>query len=300
MTVASSTKSTLPSSASRPGPPPVSQPTPRPPRSWGLPLALSFTGLYLLIIVLVPLAGIFVRASSLSFDELFAILTRDRVLAALRVTVTTSLSAALADVGLGLLIAWVLVRYPFPGRRFFDAIVDIPFALPTAVAGIALTTLYSENGWIGRIAGAFGLKIAFTPLGITIALMFVGLPFVVRAVQPVLEDMDPATEEAARMLGASKWQAFRYVVFPEIAPALASGFTLAFARALGEYGSVVFISGNMPMKTEIVPLLIITQLEQYDYASATAIAASMLTISFVLLLVINALQSKKRRVGEGH
>jgi sulfate/thiosulfate transport system permease protein len=279
MTVESSTRSSKPAER------------PRRKKSWALTIALSSTALYLLVIVLVPLAGLFAGAARLDASRLYDTLTAPRVLAAFRLSFGASFAAGLCDAALGLLIAWVLVRYRFPGRRFFDAIVDLPFALPTAVAGIALTALFTETGWLGRL----GVDIAFTPAGIVAAMLFIGLPFVVRSIQPVLADMDPALEEAARTLGASRWQTFRHVFLPEIAPALASGFTLAFARALGEYGSVVFISGNMPMKTEIVPLLIIGKLEQYDYAGATALGAAMLTVSFALLLVINTLESRARR-----
>jgi sulfate transport system permease protein len=211
------------------------------------------------------------------------------------VTFFTSLSAALLNAIFGLLVAWVLVRYPFPGRRLLDAIVDLPFALPTAVAGIALTTLYAETGWIGSRLSSLGLRVAFTPLGIVVALTFIGLPFVVRTLQPVLQDLEPELEEAAASLGASRWQTFRRVLLPALGPALLTGFALAFARAIGEYGSVVFISGNMPMRTEIVPLLIMARLEQFDYAGATAIAVVMLVASFVLLLLINLLQWWSRR-----
>jgi sulfate transport system permease protein len=217
------------------------------------------------------------------------------VLASYRVTFGASFVAALVNTGFGFLVAWVLVRYRFPGRRVVDAMVDLPFALPTAVAGIALTTLYASNGWIGSYLEPLGLKISYTWLGITVALVFIGLPFVVRTVQPVLDDLEVEVEEAAASLGARRWQTFTRVVFPTVAPALLTGFALAFARAIGEYGSVVFISGNMPMKTEIVPLLIITKLEQYDYAGATAVAVVMLVASFVLLLAINLLQWTARR-----
>jgi len=221
--------------------------------------------------------------------------TAPRVLAAYRVTFGASLVAALVNTVFGLLVAWVLVRYPFPGRRLVDAIVDLPFALPTAVAGIALTTLYAPNGWIGARLEPLGIKVSYTWLGITVALIFIGLPFVVRTVQPVLDDLEVEVEEAAARLGARRWQTFVRVVFPAIAPALLTGFALAFARAIGEYGSVVFISGNMPMKTEIAPLLIMTKLEQYDYAGATAVAMVMLVVSFGLLLLINILQWAARR-----
>jgi len=216
-------------------------------------------------------------------------------MASYRITLLTSFAAALVNVVFGVLVAWVLVRYRFPGRRLLDAMVDLPFALPTAVAGITLTTLYAENGWIGSRLAVMGVKVAFTPLGIVVALIFIGLPFVVRTVQPVLQDLELDVEEAAASLGASRWQTFRRVLLPAIAPAALTGFTLAFARAIGEYGSVVFISGNMPMKTEIAPLLIMTKLEQFDYAGATAIAVVMLLGSFILLLAINLLQWWSRR-----
>jgi len=224
--------------------------------------------------------------------------TNPRVVAAYRVTFGASFLAALINTGFGLLVAWVLVRYRFPGRRLVDAIVDLPFALPTAVAGIALTTLYAPSGWIGSYLEPLGIKVSYTWLGIPVALIFIGLPFVVRTVQPVLDDLEVEVEAAAASLGARRWQTFTRVVFPTVAPALLTGFALAFARAVGEYGSVVFISGNMPMKTEIVPLLIITKLEQYDYAGATAVALVMLVASFVLLLAINLLQWAARRRAE--
>jgi len=216
--------------------------------------------------------------------------TDPRVLASYRVSLSTAAAAALADGVLGLLLAWVLARYRFPGKRIFDALIDLPFALPTAVAGVSLTALYSANGWIGSRLEPLGLKIAYTPLGITLALMFIGIPFVVRTVQPVLEDMERDTEEAAATLGAGRWRIFRKVILPELIPPLLTGFALAFARGIGEYGSVVFISGNMPMRTEIAPLLIMSKLEQYDYAGATAVAMLLLLISFLMILVINLLQ----------
>jgi sulfate transport system permease protein len=245
--------------------------------------------------VLLPLATVFARTADLSGSVFWATVTDPRVLASYRVTFGASFVAALVNTGFGFLVAWVLVRYRFPGRRVVDAMVDLPFALPTAVAGIALTTLYASNGWIGSYLEPLGLKISYTWLGITVALVFIGLPFVVRTVQPVLDDLEVEVEEAAASLGARRWQTFTRVVFPTVAPALLTGFALAFARAIGEYGSVVFISGNMPMKTEIVPLLIITKLEQYDYAGATAVAVVMLVASFVLLLAINLLQWTARR-----
>jgi sulfate transport system permease protein len=248
--------------------------------------------------VLLPLATVFTRTADLSWADFWGTVTNPRVLASYRVTFGTSLVAALVNTLFGLLVAWVLVRYRFPGRRVVDAMVDLPFALPTAVAGISLTTLYASNGWVGRYLEPFGIKVAYSWLGITVALIFIGLPFVVRTVQPVLDDLEVDVEEAAASLGARRWQTFTRVVFPSVAPALLTGFALAFARAIGEYGSVVFISGNMPMKTEIVPLLIITKLEQYDYAGATAVALVMLVASFTLLLAINLMQwATRRRAG---
>jgi sulfate transport system permease protein len=261
----------------------------------GFGLSLGITCTYLSLVVLLPLATVFARTSELSGSALWATVTAPRVMASYRVTFGASLVAALVNTVFGLLVAWVLVRYRFPGRRVVDAMVDLPFALPTAVAGIALTTLYASNGWIGRYLDPLGIKISYTWLGITVALIFIGLPFVVRTVQPVLDDLEVEVEEAAASLGAQRWQTFTRVVVPTIAPALLTGFALAFARAIGEYGSVVFIAGNMPMKTEIVPLLIITKLEQYDYAGATAIAMVMLIVSFGLLLTINLLQWAARR-----
>ena len=256
----------------------------------GFGLTLGYTLLYLGIIVLVPLSAAFIKTSTLTWEQFWTTVTAPRVLASYKLTFGISLLAALANVVFGLLVAWVLVRYRFFGRRFMDALVDLPFALPTAVAGIALTTLYAPNGWIGRWFEPLGIKIVFTPIGIWIALTFIGLPFVVRTVQPVLEDLDAELEEAAASLGANRWQTFWRVILPPLYPPLITGFALAFARAVGEYGSVVFISGNMPMKTEITPLLIMTKLEQYDYAGATALAVVMLVLSFFLLLTINVLQ----------
>jgi sulfate/thiosulfate transport system permease protein len=249
--------------------------------------------------VLVPLSTLFVRSASLTWAEFWGVVTDPRVLASFRLTFGAAFLAALANSLFGLVVAWVLVRYEFPGRKLIDALVDLPFALPTAVAGIALTAVYSPNGWLGRPLEALGVKAAFTPLGVVVALVFIGLPFVVRTIQPVLEDMDPDMEEAAMTLGASRAQTVFRVVLPALVPALVTGFALAFARAVGEYGSVVFISGNMPMKTEIAPLLIMTKLEQFDYAGATSIAVVMLAISFALLLTINLLQGwARRRQGE--
>jgi sulfate transport system permease protein len=256
----------------------------------GFGLSMGYTLVYLSLIVLLPLSVLFAKTASLSWGQFWETVTAERVLASYQLTFLASLIAALINAVFGLLIAWVLVRYSFPGKRIVDGLVDLPFALPTAVAGIALTTVYSPNGWIGQYFEAIGIKVAFTPLGIVIALTFIGLPFVVRTVQPILQELDRQYEEAAATLGANRWQTFRRVIFPPLLPALFTGFALAFARALGEYGSVVFIAGNMPMKTEITPLLIITKLEQYDYAGATAIASVMLVASFVLLLMINILQ----------
>jgi len=256
----------------------------------GFNLALGFTLLYLSLIVLIPISAAFIRTAELTLPEFWDVVTTPRVLASYRLTFGASFAAALLNAIFGLLVAWVLVRYSFPGKKLIDALVDLPFALPTAVAGIALTALYAGNGWIGQYLEPLGLKVAFTPAGVFVALMFIGLPFVVRTVQPVLEDLEPELEEAAATLGASRLQTFLRVIFPAIFPALITGFALAFARAIGEYGSVIFIAGNMPMISEITPLLIITKLEQYDYAGATALAVVMLVISFVLLLIINLLQ----------
>ena len=256
----------------------------------GFSLSLGFTVFYLSLFVLIPLSMVFLRTASLSFKEFLAVITAERTLAAYRLSFGTAFVSAGINAVFGLIVAWVLVRYSFPGKRIVDAMVDFPLALPTAVAGIALTELYVPSGWIGQFLQAWGIKGAFTPLGITIALTFIGLPFVVRTVQPVLEDIDPQIEEAAASLGANRWQTITMVIFPVIIPALLTGITLAFARAIGEYGSVIFIAGNMPMKTEIAPLLIMTKLEQYDYAGATAIAAGMLLISFLLLAAANFFQ----------
>ncbi len=256
----------------------------------GFGLTLGITLLYLSLIVLIPLSGVLIQTASLSWEQFWETISDSRVVASYQLSFGASFVAAGINVIFGLLIAWVLVRYSFPGKRVIDGLIDLPFALPTAVAGIVLTTLYSPNGWIGSFFDSFGIKVAFTPLGIIIALTFIGLPFVVRTVQPVLEDLDKEMEEAASILGASRWQTFRFVILPPLYPALLTGFSLAFARALGEYGSIVFISGNMPMKTEITPLLIMTKLEQFDYAGATAIALVMLTISFLLLFLINGIQ----------
>jgi sulfate transport system permease protein len=258
----------------------------------GFDLALGFTLLYLSFIVLIPLSAAFLKTFTMTWPAFWEAVATPRVLASYRLTFGASFAAALLNAVFGLLVAWVLVRYEFPFKRVIDALVDLPFALPTAVAGIALTALYSANGWIGQ---HLPFKVSFTPLGVFVALTFIGLPFVVRTVQPVLEDMHKELEEAAATLGASRWQTFRHVIFPILAPALLTGFALAFARALGEYGSVIFIAGNMPMVSEITPLLIITKLEQYDYTGATAIAVVMLVAAFVMLLAINLLQAWARK-----
>jgi sulfate transport system permease protein len=256
---------------------------------------LGFTLLYLSLIVLIPLGALVWKSSTLGWAEFAAAVTSPRVLAAYRLSFGAALAAAGVNAGFGLVVAWVLVRYRFPGRALADALVDLPFALPTAVAGITLTALLAKHGWIGSRLEPLGIQVAYTPLGITVALIFIGLPFVVRAVQPVLQDLDAEFEEAAASLGASRWQTFRRVLLPTILPALTTGFALAFARGVGEYGSVVFISGNMPMKTEIAPLLIVTRLEQYEYAAATAMALVMLLVSLALLLAVNGLQAWTRR-----
>jgi sulfate transport system permease protein len=261
----------------------------------GFGLTMGFTLAYLGLIVLIPLLAAFVRTAGMSWAQFTAAVASPRVIAAYRLSFGASLAAGLVNMVFGLVVAWVLVRYKFPGKRILDAIVDLPFALPTAVAGIALTSLYAPNGWVGRWLAPLGVKVAFTWAGVFVALTFIGLPFVVRTVQPVLQDLEPEIEEAAATLGASRLQVVALVLLPELLPSLLTGFALAFARALGEYGSVVFISGNMPMKTEIVPLLIITKLEQYDYSGATAIAVVMLVSSFLLLLLINLLQKWSRR-----
>ncbi len=256
----------------------------------GFKLTLGYTLLYLSLIVLIPLACTIWKTSALTWDQFWHTVTAPRVLASYRLSFGASFLAALTNLFFGLLVAWVLVRYQFWGKRFVDALVDLPFALPTAVAGIALTAVYAPHGWIGRWLEPLGIQVAFTRLGVFVALTFIGLPFIVRTVQPVLEDFDLEIEESAASLGANRWQTFWRVTLPMLRPALLTGFTLAFARALGEYGSVVFISGNMPMKTEITPLLIYTKLEEFDYPGATAIAVAMLVASFVLLLTINFLQ----------
>ena len=261
----------------------------------GFNLTLGYTVLYLSLIVLIPLSALVFKTFTLTWDQFWVAVTAPRVLASYKLTFGASLIAALVNVVFGLLVAWVLVRYKFPGKRIVDALVDLPFALPTAVAGISLTALLAGNGWIGQYLEPRGIKLAFTPAGIVIALIFIGLPFVVRTVQPVLEDTEKELEEAASSLGATRFQTFTRVILPAILPALLTGFAMAFARAIGEYGSVIFIAGNMPMISEITPLIIIGKLEQYDFAGATAVALVMLFFSFVLLLVINGLQAWQRR-----
>jgi sulfate transport system permease protein len=263
----------------------------------GFGLTLGFTVTYLCLLVLLPLGGLALKARGMSAADFAAAVTSDRALAAIGLSVGAAATAAAVNAVFGLLVAWVLVRYRFPGRRLVDACVDLPFALPTSVAGIALTAVYAPTGWLGGLLAPLGLQVAFTRLGVVVALTFIGLPFVVRAVQPVLEDLDPEFEDAAASLGASRLQTFRHVLMPSILPALLAGTTLAFARALGEYGSVVFISGNLPYKTEVVTLLIVARLEQFDYAGATAIATAMLAVSFLALLTINLVQAWSRRRG---
>ncbi len=261
----------------------------------GFKITLGYTLMYLCLIVLIPLSALVFKTFTLTWDQFWTAVTGPRVMASYRLTFGASLIAALVNVVFGLLVAWVLVRYQFFGKKVVDALVDLPFALPTAVAGISLTALLAGNGWVGQYLEPLGIQLAFNPNGIVIALIFIGLPFVVRTVQPVLEDAEKELEEAATCLGASRWQTFAHVIFPSIAPALLTGFAMAFARAIGEYGSVIFIAGNMPMISEITPLIIIGKLEQYDYAGATAVATVMLGISFILLLVINGLQTWQRR-----
>jgi sulfate transport system permease protein len=251
---------------------------------------MGYSVLYLSLIVLIPLLALFLKAGSMSWGAFWNTVTAPRVMASYRLSLGASLAGAAINAVFGLMVAWTLVRYDFPGRRIVDAMIDLPFALPTAVAGIALTTLYAPTGWLGRFLQPMGIKVAFTPLGVIVALTFIGLPFVVRTVQPVLQNLDVEMQEAAASLGAGRTQIFWRVILPEVMPSLSTGFALAFARALGEYGSVVFISGNMPMRTEIVPLLIVTKLGEFDYAGATAIAVVMLVLSFVLLLLVNLLQ----------
>ncbi len=259
----------------------------------GFGLTMGYTLLYLSLIVLVPLAALVIKSTSLTWQRFWEVVSDPRVTASYRLSFGASLAAALINTVFGFVVAWVLVRYRFPGRKVVDALVDLPFALPTAVAGIALTSIYAANGWIGRYLEAWGMKVAFTPWGVMLAMTFIGLPFVVRTLQPILEDLDPEIEQAAASLGATRRQTIARVILPELWPAILTGFALAFARALGEYGSVVFISGNMPMRTEITPLLIIIKLEQYDSAGAAAIAVVMLAASFSLLLLINLLQRWK-------
>lgn len=261
----------------------------------GFGLSLGFTLVYLSLIVLIPLSATFLKSTLLTWDQFWAVVTEPRVVASYKLTFGASLIGALLNTFFGLIVAWVLVRYDFFGKKIIDAMVDLPFALPTAVAGITLAALYARNGWIGSLLEPYGIKVAYTPLGVVVALTFIGLPFVVRTVQPVLEDFEKEIEEASATLGATRWQTFYLVILPAVLPALLTGFTLAFARAVGEYGSVIFIAGNLPMVSEITPLLIITKLEQYDYPGATAIAVVMLVISFVLLLIINSLQWWLRR-----
>ena len=265
----------------------------------GFRLTMGFTLLYLTLVVLVPLATLPMRASRMGWDAIWAAVTAPQVVASYKLSILASLAAALINGVFGLVVAWVLVRYSFPGRKVVDAVVDLPFALPTAVAGIALTTLYAPNGWIGSRLDPLGIKVAFTPLGVALALTFIGLPFVVRTLQPVIESLDAEVEEAAASLGAGRIQTFVRILLPQILPAWITGVALSFARALGEYGSVVFISGNMPFSTEITPLLIMTKLEQYDYAGATAIASVLLLLSFTLLLALNKLQAWGRPATEG-
>jgi sulfate transport system permease protein len=260
----------------------------------GFGITLGFTVFYLSAVILIPLATLLVRPWELGIDGVWKAVTEPRVVAALKLSFGAAFIAAAINAVFGLLVAWVLVRYRFAGKRVVDALVDLPFALPTAVAGIALTTLYAPNGWVGQFLVPLGIKIAYTPLGVVVALTFIGLPFVVRSVQPVLADLEREFEEAAATLGASRWQVFRRVIFPSILPAWLTGLALAFARAVGEYGSVIFIAGNIPLVSEIAPLLIVTKLEQYDYAGAAAVGAAMLAISFAMLLVINVLQSWAR------
>ncbi|HVS00886.1 MAG TPA: sulfate ABC transporter permease subunit CysT [Thermoanaerobaculia bacterium] len=261
----------------------------------GFGLSLGFALLYLSLIILIPLSTVFLKTATLTWEAFWQTVTSPRTLAAYRLSLWAAFAAAAINVVFGVLVAWVLERYPFPGKRLVDALVDLPFALPTAVAGIALSTIYAPNGWIGEWLEPLGIKVAYTPLGVVVALTFIGLPFVVRTVQPVLADLDPEVEEAAATLGAGRLQTFRRVIFPELIPAALTGFVLAFARALGEYGSVIFIAGNMPMQSEITPLLIMIKLEQFDYAGATAVAMVFLLVSFSLLLLINFLAWRRNR-----
>lgn len=260
---------------------------------------MGYTIFYLSLIVLIPLSALVINTAGMTWEAFIAAVTSPRVMASYRVTFGAALVAALINAVFGTLVAWVLIRYDFPGRRIMDALVDLPFALPTAVVGITLATVYSANGWVGSFLEPHGIKVAYTPLGIVVAMTVIGLPFVVRTLQPVIEDIEKETEEAAASLGASRWQTFRHVLFPVIVPSILTGFALAFARAVGEYGSIIFIAGNMPMVSEITSLLIITKLEQYDYSGATAIALVMLVASFIMLLTINLLQHWSRKVTEG-
>jgi sulfate transport system permease protein len=264
----------------------------------GFGLSLGFTLVYLSLIVLIPLSAVILKTTTMTWPEFWSAVTSPRVVASYKLTFGASLLAACINSAFGLLLAWGLTRYTFPGRKIVDALIDLPFALPTAVAGIALTAIYAKNGWIGSLLEPLGIKIAFAPAGVLVALIFIGLPFVVRTVQPILEDLEAEFEEAAASLGANRWQSFQWVVLPTLLPALLTGFALAFARAVGEYGSVIFIAGNIPMVSEITPLIIITKLEQFDYRGATAVAAVMLAISFIMLLIVNALQAwNARRLG---
>ena len=263
----------------------------------GFGLTMGYSVFYLSLVVLIPLTALVFNSTGLTWSMLVETATNPRVLASFKVSFLTAGVAALINLGLGLLLAWVLVRYEFPGKRLFDAVIDLPFALPTAVAGVALTALYAGNGWIGQFVEPLGIKLAYSQIGITLALMFIGIPFVVRTVQPVLEELEAEVEEAAATLGAGRWRIFRTILLPDLIPPLLTGFALAFARGIGEFGSVVFISGNMPMKTEIAPLLIMAKLEQFDYAGATAVALLLLLVSFILLLVINSLQRWSRKAG---
>ncbi|MCH9829051.1 MAG: sulfate ABC transporter permease subunit CysT [Gammaproteobacteria bacterium] len=261
----------------------------------GFGLSLGFTILYLSLLILIPLAGVFMKSAELGLDEFWKIVSSARVLAALKLSFGAALAGAAINAVFGPLLAWVFVRYDFPGKRLFDAVIDLPFALPTAVAGIALTTIYAGNGWLGQYLEPLGIKVAFTPLGIVLACTFVGLPFVVRTVQPVLEDAEKDLEEAAASLGANRWQTVLRVILPTLLPALLTGFALAFARGVGEYGSIIFIAGNIPLVSEIAPLLIVIKLEEFDYAGATAVATAMLMLSLIALLAINALQAWTHR-----
>ncbi|MCK6077197.1 sulfate ABC transporter permease subunit CysT [Paenibacillus silvae] len=263
----------------------------------GFGLSMGYSVLYLSLVVLIPLTALLFNSTGLTWGTMLEVASNPRVLASFRVSFLTAGVAALIDLLLGLLLAWVLVRYHFPGKRLFDAVIDLPFALPTAVAGVALTAIYAGNGWIGQVFEPLGIKLAYSQAGITLALMFIGIPFVVRTVQPILEELEAEVEEAAATLGAGRWRIFRTILLPDLIPPLLTGFALAFARGIGEYGSVVFISGNMPMKTEIAPLLIMSKLEQFDYAGATAVALLLLLISFILLLIINTLQRWSRKAG---